>query len=268
MDQRIFLSSNFNLKASGILDLSCTQPHVLSRFDAEVTFQDLEQKFNISRDNPEIFETAKKTLDKAKEIIFPKAVYQWFEFEKTTGKDKSGCIIQRSGDHVTFDFGYSYQFLAHARYVLISVFTTGQEFEKELQHTSSKGDPLEAYFLDLIGLSALEQVGETIKGIAEKQAGSLGWGVSPFLSPGSVKGWELEEQVKLCSLLPLEKIDVTFQNDSVLSPLKTVSCLIGMGPEYSSTNVGTNCRVCSKKDTCPMKQKQTAGTDCLHSSVP
>jgi len=177
-------------------------------------------------------------------------------------------VSQRSGNHVTFDFGYSFQFLTHARYVLISVFTTGREFEKKLQHTSSKGDPLDAYFLDLIGLTALEKAGQTIKKIAEKQAGKLGWGVSPFLSPGSVHGWDLANQMKLCSLLPLEKIDVTFQNDSVLSPLKTVSCLIGTGPGYRSVHVGTTCQVCSKKDTCPMKQKQTPGTNCMYSAIP
>jgi hypothetical protein len=240
---------------------------VLAHFDAAVTFQDLEKKFNISSDNPEIFETAKRTLIKAKGIICPKAVYQWFEFGKT-GKDKSGRIIQCSGDHVTFDFGYSFQFLTFARYALISVFTIGRTFEKELTHTSSKGDLLEAYFLDLIGLIALEQVEQKIKEIAEKQAKNLGWGVSPFLSPGSIRGWDLEDQVKLCSLLPLEKIDVTFQNDYVLSPLKTVSCLIGVGPEFRSSHVGTTCQVCSKKDECPMKRKQTAETNCMFSSTP
>ena len=243
------------------------QPHVLAPFNAAVTFQDLEQKFNISRDNPEIFETAKKALNKTKGIIHAKAVYQWFEFENP-GKEKSRSIIQCSGDHVTFDFGNSFQFLKHARYALIAVYTAGQEFEKELQHASSKGDLLEAYFLDLIGLIILGQLEEAIKEIAEKQAGNLGWGVSPFLSPGSVHGWELEDQVKLCSVLPLEKINVTFHNDSVLSPLKTVTCLIGLGPEYSSSRVGTTCRVCSKNDTCPMKQKQTAKTTCMYPSIP
>jgi len=249
------------------LELSYKQPHVLAHFDAAVTFQDLEQKFNISSENPEIVETAKRALNRTKKIIYPKAVYQWFEFENT-GKATSGSIIQRSGNHITFDFGNSFQFLKHARYALIAVYTAGQEFEKELQHTSSTGDLLEAYFLDLIGLIALGQLEETIKGIAEKQAGNLGWGVSPFLSPGSVHGWALEDQIKLCSVLPLEKINVTFHNGSVLSPLKTVTCLIGLGPEYSSAQVGTTCRVCSKNDTCPMKQKQRAGTTCMYPSIP
>jgi len=247
------------------LELSYQQPHVLTNFYAAVTFQDLEQKFNISSDNPEIVDTAKSVLNKTKGMIHPKAVCQWFAFENT-GKGTSGSIIQRAGDHVTFDFGWSFQFVRHARYALISVITTGQAFEKELKHTLSKGDLLEAYFLDLIGLIALGQLEETIKGIAEKKAGNLGWGVSPFLSPGSVRGWDLKDQAKLCSVLPLEKIGVTFQNDSVLSPLKTVSCLIGLGPEYNAAHVGTTCQVCSKNDTCPMKQ--TAGSNCLYPSIP
>ncbi len=242
------------------MKINCTQPHVLSHINVELTFQDLEKKFKISSDNPDILETAKRTFNQAKGIWQPKAVCQWFEFENT-GKDNVGCIIQNSGDHLSFDFGYSFQFLKHARYILISVYTAGQEFEKESKHLSSKGDLLEAYFFDLIGLTVLDHVGQTIKRIAEKQASSLGWGVSPFLSPGSVHGWDLEDQFQLCSVLPLEKIDVKFQNNSVLSPLKTVACIIGLGPEYSAAHVGATCQVCSQNDSCRMNPNQTAGTN-------
>lgn len=235
------------------MKINCTQPHVLSHINVELTFCDLEKKFKISSDSPEILETAKRTFNQAKGIWHPKAVYQWFEFENTD-KDNLGCIIQNSGDRFTFDFGHSFQFLKHARYTLISVYTAGQEFEKESKRSSSKGDLLEAYFFDLIGLTALDQAGQTIKEIAEKQARSLGWGVSPFLSPGSVHGWDLEAQVQLCSVLPVEKIDVQIQSNSALSPLKTVACVIGIGPEYSAAHVGTTCQVCSQNDVCQMKQ--------------
>lgn len=232
------------------------QTVVLADFDAALTFQDLEKHLDVSSDNPEIIETAQRALNTVKKIVCPRAVYQWVEFE-CTGNGESGCIIHRSGDSVTFDFGYSLQFLTEARRALISVYTTGRVLENELKHASSKGDLLEAYFLDLIGLIALEKLGEKIKGIAEEQARKLGWGVSPFLSPGSVHGWDLKEQVKLCSLLPLEKIDVSLHHDTTLSPLKTVSCLIGLGPGYRTVHVGTTCQVCSKKEACLMKQNQT-----------
>jgi len=235
------------------LKITDTQPHVLSRIEADVAFQDLEQKFKTSGDSSEILKIAQKTLNKVKGIWHPKAVFQWFEF-KNIGQDNLGRIIQSFGSHVDFNFGYSSQFLTHARHALVSVYSAGPELEKESKNASSKGDPLEAYFLDLIGLIILGKVEQIVKEIAEKQALDLGWGVSPFLSPGSVHGWELEEQIKLCSILPLEKIKVKIRDDAVLSPFKTISCLIGVGPGYDAVHVGTTCQVCSKKHECQMKQ--------------
>ncbi len=229
------------------------QPHVLSHIKVNMDFQDLKQKLKKSGNSPEILKIAKKTLNQAKGIWHPKAVYQWFEFENID-QDNLGRIIQSSGSHVDFDFGHSFQFLAHAGHALIAVYTAGLELEQESKNVSSKGDLLEAYFFDLIGLIVLDKVEQTVKEIAEKQARDLGWGVSPFLSPGSIHGWELEEQLKLCTLLPLENINVKIRDDAVLSPFKTISCFIGLGPGYDAVQVGTTCQVCSKKHECQMKQ--------------
>ncbi|NOQ66012.1 MAG: hypothetical protein GQ556_02185, partial [Desulfobacterales bacterium] len=72
--------------------------------------------------------------------------------------------------------------------------------EKESNKASQQGDFLEAFFLDLVGLIVLEKTGNIIKQLAQQKAVESGWGVGPFLSPGSVHGWKLEEQKKLCSL--------------------------------------------------------------------
>ncbi len=67
-------------------------------------------------------------------------------------------------------------------------------------------------------------------------------------------GQELEEQVKLCSLLPLENINVKIRDDAVLSPFKTISCLIGLGSGYDAIQVGTTCQICARNHECQMKQ--------------
>ena len=229
-----------------------TQPHVLSNLKVDVTFQDFKQNLKTSDNNLQILEIAKKTLNKAKDIWSPKAVYQWFEFNNKS-EDNFGSIISKSGDLLKFDFGYSSKFLTPARYALISVYTTGQALELESMKASSKRNLLEAYLIDLLGLIVLEKTGQVIKRIAEKQAQKSGWGVSPFMSPGSVHGWELEEQVNLCALLPLEKINVNVREDAIFSPFKTISCLIGLGPGYDMVKVGTTCQVCSKNHDCQMK---------------
>ncbi len=233
-----------------------TKPHVLSRINVDVIFQDFKQKIKNADNHPEILKTAEKTLDKAKGIWRPKAVYQWFEFNNK-GKDNFGSVIPNSGGLLKFDFGYSFQFLTHAKYALVSVYTIGQALELESMNASSRGNLLEAYLMDLIGLIVLEKTGQAIKKIAEKQAQKSGWGVSPFMSPGSVHGWELEEQLNLCALLPLEKINVKIRKDGVLSPFKTISCLIGLGPGYDAAQVGTTCQICSKKHDCLMKNDKS-----------
>lgn len=226
---------------------------VFSQLPVQVTHQDLARKIKTSDNKPEMFEAAQKTLEKVNRTWNASAVYCWCEIQP--GKSDSIGTIQNSGNVVSIDFGYSIKFLTHATHALVSVYTTGKELENESKKASKNGDFLEAFFLDLIGLVVLEKTIFFIKQVAETKADDLGWGLSPFLSPGSVLGWDLSEQNKLCSLIPLKRINVTIREDSILSPFKTISCLIGIGPGYDTMKVGTTCQVCSKNHDCQMKQE-------------
>lgn len=227
------------------------KPHVLSRLKIDVTSRDLARKIKTSGNRPKMLRTANRTLDKVKNIWNPSAIYCWCEFQLT--KPETIRSIQNSDSFTEIDFGCSIKFLTNASHALVSVYTAGNELEKESNKASQQGDFLEAFFLDLVGLIVLEKTGNIIKQLAQQKAVESGWGVGPFLSPGSVHGWKLEEQKKLCSLLPLEKINVTIRDDAILSPFKTISCLIGLGPGYDAVKVGTICQVCSKNQTCQMK---------------
>ena len=239
------------MKTGGIvIDL---EPRVLSHLQIDVIPRDLARQIKASGNNkPEISKIAQGTLDKVKNIWNPSAIYCWCEFQPTQS-DTIGRI-QNTGGFADIDFGNSIQFLTHASHALLSVYTAGIELELVSKTASQNGDLLEAFFLDLIGLIVLEKTCNHIKRITQKKAEKSGWGVSPFLSPGSVHGWELKEQAKLCSLLPLEQINVKIQNDAVLSPFQTISCLIGLGPGYDTLQVGATCQVCSKRNECQMKQ--------------
>jgi len=239
------------------LEITDTQPHLLSHLNIDVTYQDLVKKIKTSSNVSEVLKAAEITLNKVKNIWKPAAVYRWFEFQRT-GSDTTGQIIQNSCSLLNMDFGYSIKFLKHASHVLVSVYTAGSELELESMKASQNGDFLDAFLLDLIGLIVLEKAGNRIKQIVQKKAAESGWGVSSFMSPGSVHGWHLEEQIKLCSLLPLEKINVEIRNGAVLSPFKTISCLIGLGLGYDDVTIGTTCQVCSKNHDCLMRQNQAA----------
>ena len=132
------------------MKITDTQLHVLSHIKIDVTFQDLEQKIKTTSNSLEILKTAEKMLNQVKGIWEPRAVYQWFEFEDT-GRDDTGKIIQSSGCHMDFDFGHSFQFLKYTRHALISVYTAGQELEKESKKPRLKGICWVLIFLTLLG---------------------------------------------------------------------------------------------------------------------
>jgi hypothetical protein len=245
-------SRGLYLKTNGIV--FDKNPQVFSRLKIELTPQDLARQIKTSGNRPEILRAAQTTLDKVENTWNPSVLCCWCEVGP--GNTNTIGTIQSSGNVVNIDFGYSFKFLKHATHVLVSVYTAGNELDNESKKASGKGDFLEAFFIDHIGLIVLEKTGDFIKRIAEKKATELGWGVSPFLSPGSVHGWELAEQKKLCSLLPLEKINVNIREDAMLSPFKTISCLIGLGPGYDTVKVGTTCQVCSKNHDCQMKHDE------------
>jgi hypothetical protein len=146
--------------------------------------------------------------------------------------------------------------LAPAKRVLVSVLTIGPTLEARVQELQASRETLIAYLLDSAGVVALGEVGEAIRCLAEETAAGLGWGVGPALSPGSLVGWPLQGQRPLCRLLPLEQIGVRLNAHCVLEPHKSVSVLIGLGPEYESGHVGSVCKFCALKDTC-WRRKET-----------
>jgi len=228
-----------------------TQAQVFTDLNIEIDLTELAAKIQTKR--PNILTTAKKTLNSVKNIWDPALVYRWLPLEESD--DASGRrVIYGNDGPVTLDLGYSSIFLKKADYALVVVYSAGSRLEEESRKATNDKEFLSAFLIDLIGLLVLEKTGNRAKRIAEQKASELGWGVSPFLSPGSIHGWQLEDQLQLCSLLPLDRINVQLRDDAVLAPFKSLSCLIGIGPEYTASLVGTTCQVCSKNQDCQMRQ--------------
>lgn len=159
----------------------------------------------------------------------------------------------KTGDRATLDLGFSIQFVKDALKVLVGAYTIGEELEEHAKQVSASGMVLEAYVYDLLALGVLEKIGQKINLIAEEYGAKHGWGVSPFLSPGSVHGWELDNQHNLIELLPIGDIGITKTEAGALSPFKSLTLLTGTGPGYEETQVGSTCRVCLRRDKCEMR---------------
>ena len=222
--------------------------------DVDLSLDELLFKLGDAGKKPAFYDTAAKVLDSARKIWKPRLIYRWLNVEKIDDtRLKLTCI--KTGDRATLNLGFSIQFVKDASKVVVGAYTIGLEFGEHVKRASGRGMILEAYTYDLVALGVLEKVGQKINLIAEEYAVKHSWGVSPLLSPGSVHGWELDDQHNLIELLPISEIGITKSTGGVLFPFKSLSFLIGTGPGYEKTQVGSTCRVCSRREKCEMRMQ-------------
>lgn len=227
--------------------------HILTALDIDISLDDLAKQIKTGGSPQKILDMARPLLEEVQGLWEPAAVYRWCDF-KPGDADGTGVIRTGSGESVRLNLGHSLTFLTHARQVMVALYTVGRALDDAASDAADQGNMLAAYLLDLIGLAALEKTCDQIKARAEETARNQGWGVSPFLSPGSVHGWDLEEQSTLCAILPAGQIVVSLETSGVLLPLKSICALIGIGPDYESRVVGSTCEVCNNRENCQMRQ--------------
>jgi hypothetical protein len=230
-------------------------PQTITNLDITVNIDELAQKIRTSTARPTILATAEATLKRFDGIWKPALVYRWLPVSVgNDGAQQTALLTDPQGVSVSLHLGRSCCFMHSAECAMVAGYTAGREIEQETMNASSQQQFFTAFILDLIGLLVLEKTGNLIMKIAEKKAKTTGRKVGPFLSPGSVHGWKLEEQSTFCSLLPLTSIGITLGNNGILTPFKSLSCMIGIGSGYSSSKVGTACQVCARNSRCEMQQ--------------
>jgi len=209
--------------------------------------------------NPALLAVAQEAVSVSQELVAPVAIYQEFVVSDVAGEQV--LLVANGPDEKEagrLTVGPKVDLLAPANRVLVSVSTIGPALEKRVSELHQAGKVLLSYMLDTVGVLALGAVGEALRAKVEARASGLGWGVSPALSPGSLGGWLLQGQREVCALLPVEKIGVHLNSHCVLEPHKSVSMVIGLGPDYPSPHVGSVCRYCSLADSCWRRREDGA----------
>lgn len=199
---------------------------------------------------PDLRPVAEQMIALAQTLWQPRAVYEWFEVRAVEGERVIVGAPEQPDRGFSLRVGPKVDLLHHARRLLVSVSTIGPLLEEKVHELQAVQEHLKSFLLDSAGVVALGAVGQTIRHIAEQAAADLGWGVSPSLSPGSLLGWPLVGQRELCALLPLDAIGVRLSDHNVLVPFKSASAVIGLGPDYTATKVGSICKYCALQKTC------------------
>ena len=229
-----------------------SQVQILDRLEIKIFPEDLAGSIKTSSNREKILQMADNVLAKVKGNWRPRAVVRWLGVGQVT-KDMVMLKPFDGGEAGGLRLGFASRFMATAKYGLVVVFTAGDELEREAGLASKEKRFMDAYLYDLIGLAVLEKTRQQVNKVVEEKAREMNWGIGPFLSPGSVHGWELDDQDNLCGFVPMDRIGVKSGGNGILMPFNSLSCLIGIGPDFGKKTVGVPCDVCSKKDRCEMR---------------
>ena len=136
--------------------------------------------------------------------------------------------------------------LSGAQRVIAAVCTIGPELEESFAQFFAE-DPLYALALDGLGNAAVECLSQQVCTDIAEQSKQEGLQASAPLSPGSPE-WPVEVgQPQIFKLLNPSKVGIELTSGGMMIPKKSVSFVVGLGPEMSQTSM---CSVCSLKDTC------------------
>ncbi len=127
------------------------------------------------------------------------------------------------------------------RYALF-VATAGTEFHEYQQRLSAEGDMMRVYVADIIGTLLAEHTADQMEDALQRELDMLGWQRTNRFSPGYC-GWHVSEQQILFPLFPESNpCGIQLTESSLMIPIKSVSGIIGIGPDV--TKHPYTCNLC------------------------
>jgi len=139
--------------------------------------------------------------------------------------------------------------LAGAREVGVVVCTIGPDLEAFVERVFPQ-DPVKALALEGAGVAMLRQVSEVAARRIREAAASRGWGSGMRVQPGQ-EGWPIQQQEVVFHLVPGGRIGVRLTESDLMLPRKSVSLVIGVGPDMRPDRVA--CDFCTKRMRCPWR---------------
>ena len=135
--------------------------------------------------------------------------------------------------------------LKKATSVALYICTAGAGISNHSMEATNQGDPLLGYVFDVIGSITVEKAMDKIQKLLEAEVQKLGLNISDRYSPGYCD-WSVAEQQKLFALFPNNFCGVSLSESSLMTPIKSVSGIIGIGKTLRQK--GYQCEWCSDQN--------------------
>jgi hypothetical protein len=229
---------------SAALDVRSPRPAVLKdvplRVDRDEVLRFQGYKKGIDVPDAAVLAIFDDALAMGESLMEPRVVYH---ASGVTGQGPA--LIEAGGERLTIpEIGRLWGSLEA---VGAGICTVGPAIEDRVRALwDSRELPL-AVMLDSVGSAAVESLAEYANDLLCQAAIEAGVKVTNRISPGYA-GWDTAEQAALFRLCPGDPIGVTLNDSCVMTPGKSISFLVGVGPEARVDHYFTQCRRCWMPD--------------------
>ncbi len=184
---------------------------------------------------PKVIESALKQASDLCQICAGFKYFDQIEFDFTEQK----ILV----DSQTFSPGENaFTKLKNSSAIALYVGTAGENISTYSKQLADSGNELLSYVLDVIGSLVADKTQEKVNCELENETLKSGLKTSDHFSPGHCE-WNISEQKNLFSLLPENFCGVTLSESLLMSPVKSVSGIIGVGQSLKQT--GNQCNWCN-----------------------
>jgi len=240
---------------SAALDVRSPRPAVLDHVPLRVD-RDEVLRFQGYKKGADVPDAAVRALfDEAlalgESLIEPRVVYR---AEPVTGQGPD--LLEAGGERLNIpDIGRLWGRLEE---IGAGLCTVGEALERRVRELWDERELPLAVMLDSVGSAAVESLAEYANDVLCQAALPVGVHVTNRISPGYA-GWDTAEQAALFRLCPGEPIGITLNEACVMTPGKSISFLVGVGPAARVDHYFTQCRRCWMRD-CAYRRAPAATT--------
>ena len=131
--------------------------------------------------------------------------------------------------------------------------TAGVEYEAFQERLKKEGDMVRIFIADALGSVIAEKAADQMELSLQENIDKLGWHHTNRFSPGYC-GWHVSQQQLLFPLFKGETCGVKLTESSLMLPIKSVSGIIGLGPNVR--HLDYTCGLCDFKQCYKRKKKK------------
>ena len=188
----------------------------------------------------DVLEILQSGMIEAQQAFQPRWLYQEFRVESVS---LSGCRLHDGSELLIREIRERW---GRIESLGLAICTIGDAIEERIEALYAEREFPLAYMLDSLGSVAVETLAEGIHRQVCAEHLLRDFKVTSRQSPGYPR-WAIEEQRKIFDLLPADTIGVDLNPYCVMTPRKSISFAVGVGPEVRMGSSASPCQSCDMR---------------------